>query len=1055
MAFEPRKITREHILSAITKIETEGVELIDSTRWLVEINGKQYPPKEIMRYAHEQLNGEKIWERTGGSQTNNYLENMGFKITDKSDNSIKLLIDRYKAIVSENKLQYEIYKWELIKSLKGKPNFEAEDFVTEIKSLYPPPNNLVFQLARATSSRLAKHDSDKYRTCLRNLFDENQDLQLRINNFMVETTAIYKDSKGENSPHHDERTISAYLTFHNPEKYTFYKSSYYEEYCKFLGIKSKNAGEKLVHYYELINDLVDNYLVEDTELLSLIDSLTIGDDYYKDKTRLLLAQDVLYQMFVMNNIETNYWIFQGNPTVFDFETALRNEILTDWTVSAHKDRMKVGDKVILWITGSKAGCYALAELTSLPHENNVSPDDHLWKAEDKSTLKVDIEIMHNLVNRPILKDKVKKIDSLKGLKTGNQGTNFSATKNEYNALLNVVNNSESVRYWLYSPGENANLWTEFYEQGIMGLGWDYLGDLNNYSTKEEIKLKLQETENTTDSKKNDVAANFEFKNSINIGDVVIVKKGRSELLGYGIVKSDYFYDTQRTSFQKCRKVDWQLYGNWKTDHQLVLKTLTDITNYPSEHADYQNYYERLLGIMKNTNEPSKKKTPLNQILYGPPGTGKTYTLQNKYINHFIVSNKKQTKEEFVKERITNLSWWQIIGLILLEGESTVPEIKKHKYIEYKLTVSDTKNAQATIWGTLQSHAISDSKSVSYTKRFEPQFLNKREDSVWHIVESEKGLISDLVDLAAEIQAYKNVVVTENNWRFTTFHQSMSYEDFIEGIKPLLSENSSEQEVKYHIEKGLFYKCCDDTAKLAGFLSLKDALVNYTKEQRKEKFSKAPAFGLFIDEINRGNIAAIFGELITLIEDDKRLGENEIIVELPYSKEKFGVPSNLYIIGTMNTADRSVEALDAALRRRFSFEEMMPKPELITNEINGVSLSKVLETINQRIEILLDKDHQIGHSYFMSVQTEDDLKSAFKNKIIPLLQEYFFGDYGKIGLVLGSGFVKVEKSMDSRKLFANFDDSYDASDLAERLIYNIIDVESEEFDMQTAIKSLLN
>jgi 5-methylcytosine-specific restriction endonuclease McrBC GTP-binding regulatory subunit McrB len=279
--------------------------------------------------------------------------------------------------------------------------------------------------------------------------------------------------------------------------------------------------------------------------------------------------------------------------------------------------------------------------------------------------------------------------------------------------------------------------------------------------------------------------------------------------------------------------------------------------------------------------------------------------------------------------------------------------------------------------------------------------------------------------------------------------------------------------------------------------------------------------LIIDEINRGNVSSIFGELITLIESNKRKGEKETLeVILPYSKQPFTVPANLYIIGTMNTADRSVEALDAALRRRFSFVEMPSKPELVApnrcfwellwkykgidwdneeykskekellellgasskiwderkaiweqfktegknesqieqfskNEFIGINFESILEKINLRIEKLLDKDHQIGHSYFMSVETTDDLKSAFKNKIIPLLQEYFFGDYGKIGLVLGSGFVSVEKKTDSKKLFASFDDSYDASDLAERVIYNIVDVEDKDFDIQTAIENLLN
>ena len=255
--------------------------------------------------------------------------------------------------------------------------------------------------------------------------------------------------------------------------------------------------------------------------------------------------------------------------------------------------------------------------------------------------------------------------------------------------------------------------------------------------------------------------------------------------------------------------------------------------------------------------------------------------------------------------------------------------------------------------------------------------------------------------------------------FTTFHQSMSYEDFIEGIKPNLN-GKDEKDVGYRIQPGIFKQ-----------------IAKTAEEDRNNKYV------LIIDEINRGNIANIFGELITLIEDDKRTtrldekGEyvdnlEGIRVKLPYSnsneketsteveEKDFGVPGNLYIIGTMNTADRSVEALDSALRRRFSFEEMMPKPNLLnTVTIEGLdkTLGDLLSTINKRIEILKDREHQIGHSYFMvfvdkdkkhTTVTPDALKSVFTDKIIPLLQEYFYGDYEKIQLVVGGGFVEEVK-----------------------------------------------
>lgn len=208
------------------------------------------------------------------------------------------------------------------------------------------------------------------------------------------------------------------------------------------------------------------------------------------------------------------------------------------------------------------------------------------------------------------------------------------------------------------------------------------------------------------------------------------------------------------------------------------------------------------------------------------------------------------------------------------------------------------------------------------------------------------------------------------------------------------------------------------------------------------------FVLIIDEINRGNISQIFGELITLIEHDKREGEEEELTAiLPYSKKKFAVPSNVYLIGTMNTADRSIEALDTALRRRFVFEEMPPVPKVINREgtLKGsdgnlkigssiFSLSEILETINIRVNKLLDKDHLIGHSYFMKVSTSHDLQSVFMRNIIPLLEEYFYGDLGKIQLVLGRGFIKQAKSSGDTQVFADSD--YEDSIFGDREIWEI-------------------
>jgi 5-methylcytosine-specific restriction protein B len=388
--------------------------------------------------------------------------------------------------------------------------------------------------------------------------------------------------------------------------------------------------------------------------------------------------------------------------------------------------------------------------------------------------------------------------------------------------------------------------------------------------------------------------------------------------------------------------------------------------------------------------------PLNLILYGPPGTGKTYTLNSEYVKKYQQKADAISESEWMETIISELSWWEVVfaALYELKGQAKVKAIAAHPYVTAKARIlGRNKYISNQVWASLQTHANESSITVQYAKRTAPFVFDKKEDAHWILVGDWQEDCSDIIQSVEKIKQGAGAADKPiNRYEFVTFHQAFAYEDFVEGIRPQETEQGS-GDIIYKVQPGVFRRICE--------LAKKDP------EHR---------YAIFIDEINRGNIAKILGELITLIEVDKRAVyspdgklQSGMELTLPYSGDKFGVPKNLDIIATMNTADRSIALLDTALRRRFTFRELMPQSGVISGaqsdgaipdgQGGSIDLRALLDAMNRRIRFLLHRDQTIGHAYFTSVRDFHSLKQVFLNQIIPLLQEYFYEDWHRIQLVL--------------------------------------------------------
>ncbi|WP_312825725.1 McrB family protein [Epilithonimonas sp.] len=424
--------------------------------------------------------------------------------------------------------------------------------------------------------------------------------------------------------------------------------------------------------------------------------------------------------------------------------------------------------------------------------------------------------------------------------------------------------------------------------------------------------------------------------------------------------------------------------------------------------------------------------PLNQILYGPPGTGKTYNTINKAISIANPDfNLKQTRAIVKEEYARLVEAGQIVFTTFHQSMSYEDFIEGIKPIMNEGESDLAYEIQNGIFKEICQSAVEINEN-SVVDNF---------DESWNqLIESVKEHIAE--EKLLKIGSWEYGLSTKESLKYSSLNSPSQYTFTItkQNIKDAYQDKQARP-------SGAFQK---DMIDIVQYMKSHFKLSENQKENANtENSEQIKNYVLIIDEINRGNVSQIFGELITLIEESKRLGNpEELQVTLPYSKEKFGVSSNLYIIGTMNTADRSVEALDTALRRRFSFVEMMPDVNVVTEqEFTDYDRAEIMQRINNRIELLLDRNYTLGHSYFI----KEDFKSSFKNEIIPLLQEYFYNDCSKIGLILGKGFVREKEisKFSQKNVFADFD-TRNEIDIVKS--YELIPFEEVAFD--DAIDKLL-